>query len=195
MNMDEGRMMVELRPFWLLLSLVLALTGCASTPPIAQSLQSAPFYKVGSGDRLRVTVYGEETLSREYGVTGEGDISFPLIGDFPVAGQSVAQISAGLTKKLGAGYIKDPRVTVEVLNYRPFFILGEVERPGNYPYVTDLSLLQAVALAGGYTYRAQRTRVFIRRAGENEEHTYELTPKNPIWVLPGDTIRIGERYF
>jgi polysaccharide export outer membrane protein len=186
--------MVVVGRLWLLIFAAF-LSGCMSSPPLGIELPAAPAYKVGPGDRLNITVFGEATLSREYAVTSAGAISFPLIGDLSVSGLTIAQLSDALVKKLGAGYMKDPRVTVEVVNYRPFFILGEVMRAGSYPYVTDLSVLQAVAMAGGYTYRANKSRVFIRRAGETMERTYVLTPDNPVWLLPGDTIRIGERYF
>ena len=100
-------------------------------------------------------------------------------------------ISDGLSN----GYLNDPRVNVEVLNYRPFYILGEVTRAGEFPYATDMSVLQAVALAGGYTYRADQRRVFIRRAGSDQESTYDLASGRTVYIQPGDTIRVGERYF
>jgi polysaccharide export outer membrane protein len=188
--------MITLR-LWttMLAALVLVLGGCASLPPLAETQREAPAYRLGAGDKLRVTVFGEESLSREYTITSAGDISFPLLGDLPAVGLTVAQLGQTLIQKLSAGYVNDPRVSVEVLNYRPFYILGEVSRAGEYPYNAALSALQAVALAGGFTYRAEKKRIFIRRAGETAERTYVISSDNPVWVLPGDTVRVGERYF
>ncbi len=172
------------------------LAACApSAPPVATSTPTAPVYRLGAGDKLRVTVFGEDSMSRDYAITSAGDISFPLLGDVPAVGRTITELRADLVGRLSKGYMNDPRVTVEVLNYRPFYILGEIEKAGEYDYVADLSALQAVALAGGYTYRADRRRVFIRRAGETGERTYEITDDQPVWVLPGDTVRVGERYF
>ena len=108
------------------------------------------------------------------------------------AGLTLAEFSAQLQTALGA-YIRNPNVSAEVVNYRPFFILGEVQRPGTYPYSASLTVLNAVATAGGFTYRANQNRVFIRHANENVERSYPLTVATP--VLPGDTVRIGERLF
>jgi polysaccharide export outer membrane protein len=119
-------------------------------------------------------------------------ISYPLVGDVRAAGLTVVEFSESLRQSLLA-YIRTPNVSVEVVNYRPFFILGEVQRPGTYPYSASLTVLNAVATAGGFTYRANRSRVFIRHASEQEEHSYPLTIATP--VLPGDTVRIGERLF
>jgi len=108
------------------------------------------------------------------------------------AGLTVAEFTDSLRTALGQ-YVRSPSVSVEVANYRPFFILGEVARPGTYPYAVDLTVLNAVATAGGFTYRANQRRVYIRHASDSDEQGYPLTPSTP--VLPGDTIRIGERLF
>jgi len=180
----------------LCLAFILGLGGCSgSTPPLARTSADTPEYRLGAGDNLQITVFGEEALSREYAVTSAGDIAFPLLGDIPVNGKSVQDLSETLTAQLGAGYVNDPRVSIEVLNYRPFYILGEVTKSGEYPYRAGLSALQAIAVAGGYTYRADKRQVFIRRDGETQERTYLLGDANPIWVMPGDTVRIGERFF
>lgn len=177
------------------LGFLLLLSGCGARVPPGVASATPPVYRLGPGDKIRVNVFGEETLSREYAITSAGELSFPLIGEMNAAGKSPAELGTELTKRLGAGYIEDPRVSVEMIGYRPFYILGEVERSGEFPYVTNLSAMQAVALGGGYTYRADRRQVFIRRAGENEERAYRLDEGNPVWIMPGDTIRIGERYF
>ncbi len=184
-----------LRIFGLILAMMLGLTACAGgTPPVAQSSPEAPAYKIGAGDQLRVTVFGEDTLSGDYVVTSVGDVAFPLLGDLQFGGKTVAESTTYLTQKLSAGYINDPRVSIEVLNYRPFYILGEVSRSGEFPYRAGLTATQAIALAGGYSYRADKGKVFIRRDGETEERTYILKANTPVWVLPGDTVRVGERF-
>lgn len=185
----------HLRNFFLTIAIAFGLTACAgSIPPVAQPSLEAPSYKIGAGDRLKITVFGEESLSNEYVVTSVGDIAFPLLGDLPVSGSTVAEASEMLTAQLATGYVNDPRVSIEVLNYRPFYILGEVSKSGEYQYRAGLSAMQAIAIAGGYSYRAEKSRVFIRHAGESQERTYILSDDRPVWVMPGDTVRIGERF-
>ncbi|NVE93340.1 polysaccharide export protein [Altererythrobacter sp. JGD-16] len=181
--------------FALLGAMLLGLSACASgTPPIADASMDAPSYRIGAGDRLKVTVFGEDALSNEYVVTSVGDIAFPLLGAIPVEGKTVEESAKLLTDRLASGYLNDPRVSMEVLNYRPFYILGEVTSSGEFAYRANLTATQAIALAGGYSYRADKNKVFIRRAGETEERTYILKPDQPVWILPGDTVRIGERF-
>lgn len=174
----------------------LILSACAaSLPPIATDRYEAPAYRLAAGDRLRIQVFGEEALSREYVITSAGDLSFPLLGDLAAAGKTPTELQQIIGQGLAQGYLNDPRVNVEVLNLRPFYILGEVSKAGEYPYASNLSVFQAVALAGGYTYRADRSRVFIRKAGSDREYTYKLSDSKTVYIQPGDTIRIGERYF
>ncbi|MET3663988.1 polysaccharide biosynthesis/export family protein [Caulobacter sp. 1776] len=150
-------------------------------------------YLLGTGDKVRVTVYGEPSLSGEFFVTGSGLMSLPLIGEIKVGGMTVGQFQQVVQKALSDGYLKEPRVSAEVLTFRPFYILGEVEKPGTYPYTSGLTVLNAVATAGGFTYRADKKSVFIKHNGETSEVKGALTPS--ITVAPGDTIRIGERFF
>lgn len=152
-------------------------------------------YRLGAGDRVRIIVFGEQTLSGEYVVTGSGNVSFPLIGNVEAKGRPIEDLQDSIRTKLADGYIKDPRVSVEVLNYRPYYILGEVTRPGEYPYSVGLTVQQAVASAGGFTYRANEKKVFIKRALDAVEKPVEIRGKAPVSVQPGDTIRVGERYF
>lgn len=185
---------------WGVLALVAAfsllLAGCGGTlPPPGSTAYSPVEYQLASGDRLKITVFGEEGLSREYVVSSAGDLSFPLLGDVSVSGKTVTQLQKDLVSGLAQGYLNDPRINVEVLNYRPFYILGEVTRAGEYPFSDNLTVQQAVALAGGYTYRANQKQVFIRRAASDQEETYSLDSVRRVYVGPGDTIRIGERYF
>ncbi len=149
-------------------------------------------YRFGPGDQLRVTVFNEPDLTGLYLVGDQGSIAFPLIGTVEAAGLTLSEFSQRLQTEL-LEYVRQPNVSVEVANYRPFFILGEVTRPGTYPYSAHLTVENAVATAGGFTYRANRSRVYIKHANETEERAYRLT--NSTRVLPGDTIRIGERLF
>lgn len=184
-------------PLLSLMFLVVAmfLAGCGSNPPLTRSTEAPPVYLLAPGDSVKVTVFGEESLSGDHVVTAEGDISLPLLGDVPVAGKSLSQVRSVIVDKLSPDYLADPRVSVEVLNYRPIYVLGEVENAGEYKYSANLTATQAIALAGGYTYRADRGRVFIRRSYDGAERTFELSTERPVWIMPGDTIRVGERYF
>jgi protein involved in polysaccharide export with SLBB domain len=166
-----------------------AAVGDAPVSAPAQSMD----YLLGAGDKVRVTVYGEESLSGEFFVTGSGLMSLPLIGEIKAGGMTVGQFQVAVQKALSDGYLKDPRVSAEVLTFRPFYILGEVEKPGTYPYTSGLTVLNAVATAGGFTYRADKKNVWIKHNGETTERKSELTPSTS--VAPGDTIRLGERFF
>ena len=150
-------------------------------------------YKLGFGDKLRVTVFNEPTLSGEFAVASDGTISVPLAGTIPAGNKDVGEIANAIQAKLADGYLRDPKVSAEVIAYRPFFILGEVKAPGQYPYSRGLTVLNAVATAQGFTPRSNRSVAMIRRAGATEEQAYRLTPE--LRVLPGDTIRISERFF
>jgi polysaccharide export outer membrane protein len=165
-------------------------------PSVAAQAPTAitePDYQLGSGDKVRVTVYGEPSLSGEFYVTGSGVVSLPLIGEVKAAGLGLRQFQDAVQTALSDGYLKEPRVSAEVLDFRPFYILGEVTKPGTYPYTSGLTVLNAVATAGGFTYRADKGKVYIKRKGETSESKSELSPT--VIVQPGDTIRIGERFF
>ena len=153
----------------------------------------APSYRLGAGDQVRIIVFGEEDLSGEFFVDGSGMVSLPLIGEAPAAGKTLAEFRTELEARLSDGYLNDPRVSAEVLNYRPFYILGEVEESGEYPYTDGLTVMNAVARAGGFTYRANTRVVFIKRANTEAEVEVPLTAI--VRVMPGDTIRIAERFF
>lgn len=177
----------------------LMLAACQSGGVTAGSAESAAAmqepveYRLGNGDELRVTVFGEPDLSGVFEVDGTGAISMPLIGTVPVSGLTLPEFQAEIERRLGAGYLNEPRVSAEVTNFRPFYILGEVNRPDEYPYTSGLTVMNAVAAAGGFTYRANRRVVFIRSEGESVEREVPLT--TTTLVQPGDTIRIGERIF
>lgn len=168
------------------------LASCGTVPATPIDVAQPTEYRLGAGDQLRITVFNEAELTGQYVVGSQGMISYPLVGDVRAAGLTIVEFTENLRQSL-LEFIRSPNVSVEIMNYRPFFILGEVQRPGTYPYSANLTVLNAVATAGGFTYRANRSRVFIRHAGEQEEHSYPLTIATP--VLPGDTVRIGERLF
>lgn len=167
--------------------------GVDASKTQAQDTARSFDYRLGAGDKLRIIVFGEDSLTGEFFVSGAGKIAFPLIGDIDVLGKTIPEIQTTIEDKLRDGYLKEPKVSAEVLNYRPFYILGEVMKPGEYPYTNGLTVLNAVATASGFTYRADKRKVFIRRAATKEEMSEQLTPTTP--VEPGDTIRIGERLF
>lgn len=184
------------------LFLVLVLAGCAaaSQPVVstgeryaAVSDQEDDNYQLGAGDKIRVTVFNEETLSGEFSVGTEGAVSLPLIGDVAAKGKTPQQLATEVQSKLADGYLREPKVSIEVSSYRPFFILGEVKAPGQYPYASGMTVMNAIATAQGFTPRAAKKVVYIRRANTNTEVPMALTPT--LRVLPGDTIRLGERYF
>lgn len=151
-------------------------------------------YEIAAGDRLRIAVFGDETLSGEYGVDERGMVTLPLAGPVVVEGKTPPGAADAIAATLRqAGLFREPRVTVEVTTLRPFYIFGEVTRAGEYPYRPGLSLFAAVAIAGGYTYRADTGTVFIRKATESAEREYDINAD--ISIMPGDVIRIPERYF
>ena len=187
------------------MKLMLCLLGAASMLAAsgAQSADVAPGpvsahsiasdYKLGPGDRFRVAVFGVDSLGGEFEVPGTGKVSLPLIGETRITGMTILELQDNIQTALKNGYVKDPHVSVQVLNYRPFYILGEVNKPGEYAFTDRLTVLNAVAEAGGFTYRA-RTRIFQRRHIDNGgEATERLTADSQ--VEPGDTIRIKERSF
>jgi protein involved in polysaccharide export with SLBB domain len=161
--------------------------------PVPAYAEASNRYRLGAGDRLRVTVFGEDKLSGEFAVAGGGAMSFPLLGDIPVGGMTLVEFTQMLTKRLATGYLRDPRVTAEIINMRPVYILGEVMRPGEHAFVDGMSVYAAVAKAGGFTYRANQKIVFIRRENETVERRIPLT--SATQVAPGDTIRIAQRFF
>lgn len=162
-----------------------------SSSTSAESLREA--YTLGGGDELRVLVFGEEDLSGEFVIDGDGFISLPLIGELNAGGLTLREFESRVETALAQGYLRAPRVSAEVLNYRPFYIIGEVEEGGEYPYVQGMSVLNAVAVAGGYTYRADRNRVLITR--QNSPGEVEYRASQGVRVLPGDIIRVPERFF
>lgn len=150
-------------------------------------------YTLDSGDRLRVVVFGQEGLTNSYLVDAAGAITMPLIGSVPAKGKTTADLSRAVAARLRQGYIREPHVAVEVETYRPFFVLGEVTNPGQYPYVPNMTVETAVAIAGGFSPRAVRTSADVTRAAEGTMVRQTVPVTLP--VRPGDTIVIAERWF
>ncbi len=169
----------------------LFLAGCAnSLKPLPQTVEDG--YRLGPGDEVRVHVFDETELSARYLISDAGTISMPLAGSIPASGLTARDLEQEITAHLGKRFV-DPEVSVQVQKYRPFFILGEVEQPGQYPYVNDMTVLTAVAIGGGFTYRARTKTVNVTRFidGTPVEGKADRTTQ----VRPGDVIYVTERIF
>ncbi|MFZ0496045.1 MAG: polysaccharide biosynthesis/export family protein [Methylocella sp.] len=188
---------------WGLLLLGLVMAGCesgASLGPVSPAEQQALIESAATtsptlhpGEKIRVIVFGEDRLSGEYEIDPAGFVSLPLAGTIKAAGLSKEQLERDLSKKFSGEYLRNPRVTVDVTSFRPFYIMGEVTKAGEYPSESGLNVMSAIAIAGGTTYRASRSTVLIQHIGENGFREYPLSPTIP--VSPGDLIRVPERYF
>jgi protein involved in polysaccharide export with SLBB domain len=186
--------MCGLRASWLRWWMSCTFLLCLAFLQVGHTYAAEPAaYRLGSGDKLRVTVFGEKDLSGDFEVNDQGVVALPLIGPVQVAGKTINETETIITQRYGKDYLVNPRVTVEVLNYRPFYILGEVQKPGSYPYVGGLTVLNAVALAGGYTPRADRGDIKVRRAANPSAGEQAATESSV--VLPGDVVRVPERFF
>lgn len=174
----------------MLTSVALAQVADTAVAPAAAKLDA---YRLGAADKIRVLVYNEPNLSGEFTVNSSGTVSLPLIGDVQASGETTGQLRDMIEQRLAAGYLRTPQVSIDVLEFRPYFILGEVNKPGDYPYTADLTVMKAVATANGFTYRADQKHVWLKHAGQDKEVKYDVTSDVPL--EPGDTIRIGERYF
>jgi polysaccharide export outer membrane protein len=150
-------------------------------------------YRLDAGDRLRIVIYGQEGLTNTYAIDAGGSITMPLIGAVRARGLTPAGLAAEITGKLRNGYIREPSVAVEIEAYRPFFILGEVAAPGQYPYVPNMSVESAVAIAGGFSPRAKRDRVTLTHTDAGGSTRVVVPLGTPI--SPGDTVLVGERWF
>lgn len=164
----------------------------AQSPAPSDAQVAGEAYRLGAGDKLRITVYKEEEISGEYEVDASGNVSLKMVGAIPAVGRTLPQLVGIIEAKLRDGYLLDPRVAIDVLNYRPFYVLGEVNTPGSYPYVAGITVLKAIALAGGYTFRARTKGIELIRANDPEKPI--LVDQNTL-LLPGDIIRIKERFF
>jgi polysaccharide export outer membrane protein len=182
-----------MRKFLAILAFVVPLAACSSQganlPVVEPSTAADANYRLGPGDKLHISVVGADDLTGDYAVGDNGSVGLALIGDVKAAGLSRAQLERDIEKKLGEGYLKHPKVSVSVLNYRPFYIYGEVKTPGTYPYASGMRVTSAVATAGGYTYRANETYVVISRHGEDRKALPDTA------IEPDDVIKVPERYF
>jgi len=151
-------------------------------------------YRLGPNDRARITVFGQPNLTGEFTLDGNGTIAYPLVGEVNANGLTPSELQQAIAGKLDKEYLQNPSVSVEVLTRRPFYVLGEVQKPGNYPYVTDMTALNAVAIAGGYTYRARTTQFYIKRL-DKDGRMIRVVAKPETVLRPGDTLEVSERYF
>jgi protein involved in polysaccharide export with SLBB domain len=185
-----------------LLAVALQVSGCSSpgdhgpaTPADMEAATAAATAvpRFQGGEKIRINVYGEPTLSGDYEIDPNGVVSLPLAGTVRAVGLTQPEFEQALAKKFKSEYLKNPKVTVTILQFRPIYIVGEIAKPGEFPYKPGLNILTAMALAGGGTYRANRNYVLIQHIGETD--TKEYPQSATTMILPGDLIKIPERYF
>lgn len=179
----------------ILMALMLGL-GVASTTAVAAPIPPVSMtpYRLGAGDEIRVTVFGLDALTNTYAIGDEGTISLPLLPAVQVMSKTVPEVEAAIAEAIRArDLVRQPSVSVQVQKYRPFFILGEVQKPGSYPYVPGMSVLTAVSIAGGYTFRADKKKAKISRPMNGQLVKGSASPQTP--VVPGDTVMIDEAWF
>jgi protein involved in polysaccharide export with SLBB domain len=185
----------------------LVLASCSSSPPPAAVPNPAAVgplspeqqqalventYRLGSGDKLRIIVFGHQDLSGEFSLDGAGNFAMPLIGEVNAGGLTTRELEQRIQERFRDGYLIDPQVSIEVMNYRPFFILGEVKNPKDYPYESGMTILRAVATAGGFTYRAKQNEFLLQRGGSR---TAPVRVGGDQALLPGDIVTVQERFF
>lgn len=180
-----------------LMALGTLVAGCSQTAAPVSGLVNAESmperdYRLSSGDKIRIIVYGETDLSGDYEVGAAGTVSLPLLGAVPAKGKTIPELSQTLRERLERGYLQNPQISIEVLNYRPFYLHGEVRNGGQFAYTPGLQIADAVAMAGGYTYRADTSYVYLRRNAGPER---AVSIMSGLDVLPGDNIRVPERFF
>lgn len=179
------------------LSPLVMIAGCSAGGPAMPDLPidsaSTAGYRLGHGDRVLVAVYGQQELTGEHTIDGAGNIAMPLIGTVQAGGGTSADLEVAIAERLSPEYLNDPKVTVQMLAYRPFYIIGEVKDPGSYQYVDGMVVMNAVALASGFTYRAREDEFYITRDIDPDRRRRIANPNSP--VLPGDLITVRERYF
>jgi len=174
----------------------MAYGGIVRAPAPVMAAAQAPIdtpYRLDAGDRLRIVVYGQEGLTNTYSISAGGTITMPLIGAVPARGRTPQGLAADIAGRLRNGFIREPSVAVEIEAYRPFFILGEVQAPGQYPYVPNMTVESAVAIAGGFSPRARKDRVTLTHTDPSGTSRVIVPPGTPIG--PGDTVFVGERWF
>ncbi|MBV9991816.1 MAG: polysaccharide export protein [Alphaproteobacteria bacterium] len=150
-------------------------------------------YRLGAGDKIRVTVYNETDLSGEFQIDGTGYVRLPLVGQVKATGRTAHQLESDVGSALSEGYLKNPRVSIEVTAYRPFYIIGQVNRPGQYAYASNMSALDAIGMAGGFTEHAVESTVHIRHEGD--DRTYDVKPDATAMIRPGDVVTVDQTLF
>ena len=189
-----------LRRLFVLLAALMLLGACAgqsedmptTSAAVSKADAAVEDYRLGPEDKVKVTVFGEPDLSGEFLVDSSGVLAAPFIGQMAVKGMTLREFERAYTDKLrGAQILRDPRVSAEVTSFRPIYVLGEVKKPGQYAYVSGMTVQKAVALAEGYTYRASESTVEITRGGKK----FSVDVKPGTKIFPGDEIRIPERFF
>ena len=175
------------------LVIVLPVVACSSKgadlPPLTAAKTDDTSYRLGAGDKLHVQVLGADELTGDYTVGDNGAIGMPLIGEIKAGGLTRNQLEREMERKLAEGYLKNPKVSVGIMTYRPFYIYGEVMKPGEYPYASGMRVMSAVATAGGYTYRANESFVVVTRNGQDRRASPDTA------IQPDDVIKVPERYF
>jgi polysaccharide export outer membrane protein len=169
-----------------------AVRRVAQVVPVAATFDDGP-YTLDSGDKLRIVVFGQDALSNNYTVDAAGQVTLPLAGAIEARGLTTAQLGNAIAGRLKSGFVRDPSVAVEIETYRPFFVLGEVTYPGQYPYVPNMTVEKAIAIAGGFTPRATRDKVTVTRKVQGAAARYALPLRYPL--RPGDTVEVSERWF
>jgi polysaccharide export outer membrane protein len=181
------------RIIFALLLLGSSLLGCSSVgsnlPPLEEGPVAEGAYKLGPGDQLNVTVFGADDLSGEVPVSDTGTAVLPLIGEVKAVGLTPRELEAAIRTKLAGGYLKDPKVSIQIVNFRPIYVLGEVTKPGDHPYVPGMTVRSAIALAGGFTPRAQQSFVVVTR--QNREFKASVSST----LRPDDVVQVSERFF
>lgn len=179
-------------------ALITVVAGCAQTS--APLLQRAAYERslgrtsqLGVGDKVRINVFGENDLTGVYSITADGNIEFPLIGAVRAQGLTLSTFRRNLRGRLANGYLSNPKITVEIASYRPIFVHGEVRNGGEYPYRIGTRLKDAIAVAGGFNYRADESRVLLTREGDIGQVWANVGDN--IVIMPGDNIRVVERFF
>lgn len=168
--------------------------GLAGEVPARAAMAQSDAYLLSPGDKLKVTVFNEPDLTGEFQISHSGEIAFPLIGTIAAAGLTVGEFQNQLIRRLRNGYVRSARVSIEIASYRPFNVFGEVRNAGQYPYRPGLTVQDAIAMAGGFTYRANSRTAYVRRGNSNTEMTVQLDGPR-VSILPGDDVRVPERYF
>lgn len=182
-----------------ILPAALVISACSqgpALPPPSFATNTGPglekAYRLQVGDKLKLVVFGEDNLSGDIDVNGRGQVQVPLVGEVPAKGRTIKDLKRAIVAKLANGYIKSPRISLDITNYRPIFVHGEVKSGGRFDYSNNLSFTDAIAMAGGFTYRAQQSYVILSRAGSAP---VRINMPATVPLLPGDNIRVPERFF